>query len=261
VHFNSRSLLAELLFKAEIPADKHSAVFLVLDKRGKIADEEIWKLLFENGLSEEQIRRTFELFAINTLAEAGAILGENSSPLIELKAFTRLMEDYGYGSGVIFDIGVVRGLGYYTGLVFEAFDKEKKFRAAFGGGRYNNLLQMVGGKNIPAVGLGFGDVVVGELMEVLLNKQVPHLKVDYAVGYMAEEQREVAIKVARILRGQGASVDMWLSPEKPKNFFARAGRGIAEKAIFIGPDEVARNEIHIKILATRKEECMQLPSD
>ena len=170
--------------------------------------------------------------------------------------FSRL-EQYGLGGIATFDISVIRGLGYYTGIVFECFDKARDLRALFGGGRYDNLLQDVGGKPDTAVGLGFGDVVLGEL---LIEKGIaPERQTfDIAVGYMTENEANTAAGTAHTLRAKGHSVDLGLKAEKPKSFFSRVGKGNFSKAVYLGPDDVAAGKARIKDLATGEQTDLPL---
>ena len=181
------------------------------------------------------------------------MVGRDSPALKTLYELFALLEVYGIRRQVVFDISVIRGLSYYTGIVFEAFDTAGKFRAIFGGGRYDSLLSHLGGQRTPAVGLGFGDVVIQELLNDLFPpSQTPVPFVHTAISYMAAEQREAALRLATRLRSQGVSVDLALAPQKPKHFFSRAAN-IAEHAIFIGPDDVTRGCVKSKHLATRGE--------
>src|SRR6185436_7684474 len=75
------------------------------------------------------------------------------------------LEAMGLGSFVDIDLSIVRGLAYYTGIVFELFDAQRSLRAICGGGRYDGLLKALGGVDLPAVGFGMGDVVLGELLK------------------------------------------------------------------------------------------------
>ena len=87
----------------------------------------------------------------------------------------------------MFDIGVIRGLSYYTGVVFECFDTAGEFRAIFGGGRYDNLLTTIGGEPTCAVGLGFGDVVVTELLKARLGDAAVNARRGVAVPRLLRE--------------------------------------------------------------------------
>jgi histidyl-tRNA synthetase len=170
-----------------------------------------------------------------------------------LRDLFELAAIYGIVDRLVFDISVIRGLSYYTGIVFEAFDAERKFRAIFGGGRYDSLLTAIGGQPTPAVGLGFGDVVVVEVLKELLGETAATEKRGVIIGYMFPEQREVATALARRLREAGEAVELMLAKQKPKQFFARASASPAADAIFIGPDDVTNGRAKRKNLTTREE--------
>ena len=249
VHVSSRALLGELLAASGIPAEKHAAVFLALDKRGKIPDEEIKYILSQGGLDDAGIAKVFEMFAVKGLDEL-----PDSPAVANLRELFRLAEIAGFADCLEFDISVIRGLSYYTGIVFECFDTAGEFRAIFGGGRYDNLLTTVGGEPATAVGLGFGDVVVTELLKARLGENAAREKRGVAVGFMFPEQRDAAVKLAARLRSEGERVNLSLRPQKPKKFFSHADQGCAAKAVFIGPDDVEKGVARIKDLASRTEE-------
>jgi len=253
VHFSNRALLADLLLKFNIPAAHHPATFLALDKRGKIPDEEITKLLKTAGLDDSHLESVFKITGIQSLDQAQAVLEGTPASLLATRTLTALMADYGLSDRIRFDIGVVRGLGYYTGIVFEAFDVDKKFRAIFGGGRYDRLLEDVGGKPLPAVGLGFGDVVIAEL---LADKGKPgdhRERLDMAIGFMEDSQQPIAVQIAQALRLTGKTVEGALHAEKSRHFFARVGKGGVRQALYLGPDDLARGSVRVKDLENRTE--------
>ncbi|MGN0856770.1 MAG: histidine--tRNA ligase [Candidatus Spyradenecus sp.] len=252
IHVSSRALLGELLAKSGIPEAQHPAVFIALDKRGKISDEEIAALLRAEGLDDAAVAKTFELLSVTTLDEAAALAGADSPAIANLRDLFALAEQMGYGPLLTFDIAVIRGLSYYTGIVFEAFDVQRKFRAIFGGGRYDSLLALVGGQPTPAVGMGFGDVVVGEVLREALGETCPITRHGYAIGYMATEQRGAAVALAARLRAEGHAVDLALLPQKPKHFFSKAGASAAKFAVFLGPDDLAAGTAQAKDLETRE---------
>ena len=260
VHVNSRALLSDILARSGIPREHHSATFLALDKRGKIADEEIAKLLKENGLSEESIAAAFRVLALDTLDSVIAALGERTPALDHFLSFFDIMKLYGASDMVKFDISVIRGLGYYTGIVFEGFDTGRSLRAIFGGGRYDNLMGDLGGKPMTAVGLGFGDVVIAELLAEKGKAPHPAAGKDLAISYMEEAQRDTAIRIAGALRAGGTNVDVSLHAEKPKHFFGRTGKVGFQRGIFIGPDDLTKGAVRIKTLADRTEQEVTLAS-
>jgi histidyl-tRNA synthetase len=257
VHVSSRALLAELLESSGIAPEKHSSVFLALDKRGKMPDSEISAMLADGGLASDLIAKVFEILSLSDIQAVRAYLGEelasSSKALADLAELFSLAEIAGFADCLMFDIGVIRGLSYYTGIVFECFDTKGEFRAVFGGGRYDNLLTTIGGEPTGAVGLGFGDVVVTELLKARLGENAVSSRKGVAVGFMMDEQRSAAVKLASRLRAEGEVVDLSLRAQKPKKFFSRADSSLAAKAVFLGPDDVESGFAKVKDLETREE--------
>ena len=247
VHVSSRKFLGELLAQSGIAAEKHAQVFLALDKRGKMPDEEIAAMLKDGGLTDEEVKATFAIMETKSY--------EACPELVEL---FRLAEIAGFADCLMFDISVIRGLSYYTGVVFECFDTAGEFRAIFGGGRYDNLLTTIGGEPTSAVGLGFGDVVVTELLKSRLGENAAAAKKGVAVGFMFPEQRDAAVKLAAKLRREGEIVNLSLKNQKPKKFFSHADQSGAAKAVFLGPDDVEKGIARLKNLETREESELRL---
>lgn len=258
VHVSNRALLSELLAASGIPADLHAQVFLALDKRGKMPDEEIAAMLRDGGVDDAGVKAAFAIMDLKTLDEAERLAGAGSPAVAQLRELFRLAGLAGFADCLVFDISVIRGLSYYTGIVFECFDTQREFRAIFGGGRYDNLLTTIGGDPATAVGLGFGDVVVTELLKARLGADAPAPKKGVYVGWMFPEQRDAALKLAAKLRAQGECVNLALRKAKPKQFFSRAGASSCAKAVFLGPDDVAAGRAKMKDLATRKETALEL---
>ena len=120
---------------------------------------------------------------------------------------------------------MVRGLAYYTGIVFEGFDRKGQFRAICGGGRYDKLLELFGDEKIPAVGFGFGDAVIVELLRSKnLLPETSYSGVQIVLFSMMESLRPDACSAAMKLREAGYSVDVILSNKKPKWVFQHADR-------------------------------------
>lgn len=247
VHVSSRKFLGELLAESGIAADRHAQVFLALDKRGKMPDAEIAAMLKDGGLSDAEIEATFAIMET-----------KDYSACPELVELFRLAEIAGFADCLEFDISVIRGLSYYTGVVFECFDTKGEFRAIFGGGRYDNLLTTIGGEPTSAVGLGFGDVVVTELLKARLGEDAAAARKGVAIGFMFPEQRDAAVALAARLRKSGECVDLALRSQKPKKFFSHAAESGAAKAVFLGPDDVEKGVARLKDLSTREETEMEL---
>ena len=253
VHYSSRALLSELLNHLGIDQPHHAATFLALDKLGKVDAAEIRTLLQAESLTPDAIDRVFELIALTTLDEVQARLGNTSPAIQSLRRFEELLGVYGLEKQVRFDLSIVRGLSYYTGIVFECFDVQRQFRALFGGGRYDNLLTDLGGTPVSGVGLGFGDVVVAELLATLPARSDHQSPPALALGYMTENERIPAMRIADAFRRQQVGADLGLQPEKAKAFFARAGAGHFTHAVYLGPDDIQTGQIRIKRLKDRAE--------
>ena len=258
VHVSNRALLSELLAASGIPAALHAQVFLALDKRGKMPDEEIAAMLRDGGVDDAGVKATFAIMDLKTLDAAEALAGAGSPAVAQLRELFRLAGIAGFAECLEFDISVIRGLSYYTGIVFECFDTQREFRAIFGGGRYDNLLTTIGGDPATAVGLGFGDVVVTELLKARLGADAAAPKRGVYVGWMFPEQRDAALALAAKLRAEGEIVNLALRKAKPKQFFSRAGASSCAKAVFLGPDDVAAGRAKLKDLATREETPLEL---
>merc|ERR1711988_1457376 len=149
--------------------------------------------------------------------ELQEVLGKDSDALVHLNDIFAYAEDYGSRDWLEFDASVVRGLSYYTGVVFEAFDRAGEFRAICGGGRYDKLLETFGGEPLEAAGFGFGDAVIVEMLKS--KNLLPVFEasgVQVVVSAFAPDLHGSAVQVASVLRKAGASVDLVLENKKPK---------------------------------------------
>ena len=244
VRVNSRPLLAAVLWKLGVERDRFDACCTVIDKFKKVPREKFVELLSAAGF-ESQAGGIVEFLESGTLADAESLSSTVLSA--DVRRMFDLARDAGIRDLLVFDPTVVRGLNYYTGIVFEAFDVAGKFRAIFGGGRYDNLIGQIGGSRATCVGLGFGDVVVSDLLASLGKSPDTSRKLDYAVGFLEEGQRSMAVEVSRILREDcGRSCATSLAPESPKRFFDRANKMNAVRAVFLGPEEAGTGQFKLK---------------
>jgi histidyl-tRNA synthetase len=203
--------------------------------------------LEELGLTREIIEKLTSVLTNNSVEDIEAVLGENSEAVKELKELFKLCEAYGIQDWILFDASVVRGLAYYTGIVFEAFDRKGVLRAIAGGGRYDKLLETFGGDPTPAAGFGFGDAVIVELLKE--RDVLPSFEssdVDTVVFAMSPELYPAAIQAASTLRSAGQSVDIVLEKKKPKWVFKHADRLKAKYCLIVGKDEFEKGEVSIK---------------
>ena len=182
--------------------------FQVIDKLERTPPEESEKKLAALG---------FSLAQVNDFIQAG-------KPTMELATILQNLAARGLKDFVKVDYKVIRGLAYYTGVMFEAFDRKGEFRAIAGGGRYNNLVKLIsGGKvDLPALGFGMGDVVLLELLKA--RGLLPKFDSPMDVFVLIEDEalRPLSLKLVHDLRAAGHAVEYPLTPAKPDKQFKRA---------------------------------------
>jgi len=186
----------------------------------------------------------FSLTEVNAFIELG-------KPTIELQSILDNLAARGLKDFVKVDYRVIRGLAYYTGVVFEAFDAKGEFRAIAGGGRYDNLVKLIsGGKvNLPALGFGMGDVVLLEILKA--RGLLPKFDANVDVFVLIEDEtlRAPSLKLIQELRAAGFAVEYPLTPAKPDKQFKRAQE---LKAAFTAKVE-SESYVRIRNLKSRDE--------
>jgi histidyl-tRNA synthetase len=257
VFINDRRILNSILSQISVPQEMHSEVLVIMDKRDKISIEALSKLLQDIGMSTTQVDQLNEYLLKSDLIELKKYLNDTQG-IDELQNLMDMMETAGFSDYLQFDISIVRGLSYYTGAVFEVNSPAKQHRAICGGGRYDSLLSTYGGEIVPAVGFGFGDVVVLDLLKNL--ERFPELprKLDYTIIPFAREQVGTALNIAAILRQQGSTVDCNFSMKKMKKTLQQAGESGAAKAILLFPDELSENKVVIRDLRLHEQNPIKI---
>ncbi|XP_042377844.1 histidine--tRNA ligase, chloroplastic/mitochondrial-like [Zingiber officinale] len=252
IRISSRKVLQAVLQMYSIPENLFAEVCVIVDKLGKITKEEVEKELMLAGVTPEAVKGIVEVLSLKSLERLEEILGSDGEAVADLKKLFSLADHYGYSQWISFDASVVRGLAYYTGIVFEAFDREGKLRAICGGGRYDRLLSTFGSEDIPACGFGFGDAVVVELLKE--KGLLPDLarQVDDIVFPLDEELEDQASMVASSLRRKGRSVDL-VEDRRLKWVFKHAERINASRLFLVGNSEWQRGTVRVKVLSTREE--------
>ncbi len=187
------------------------------------------------------------------LAEGGAGSGKLAARLADWEKVLGGLAAMGLGDFVQVDLGVVRGLAYYTGFVFEAFDRKGDLRALAGGGRYNDLVKKLGGPDLPAVGFAIGDVTTGILLEQRGVMPALISAPDVYVVSGEGEPRRTALGDVHRLRAAGYRVDYPLrAPAFGKQFKAASDSG-ARLALIYGSDELAKGVVKFRDLCERSE--------
>ncbi|KAL6593073.1 hypothetical protein ACP70R_044720 [Stipagrostis hirtigluma subsp. patula] len=252
IRVSSRKVLQAVLNMYAIPESLFTEVCVIVDKLGKLTREEIEKELISTGLSSEAVQGIIEVLSLKSLSKLEEVLGSGDEAVADLKKLFSFAEQYGYADWICFDASVVRGLAYYTGIVFEAFDREGKLRAICGGGRYDRLLSTFGSEDIPACGFGFGDAVIVELLKEKGLLPDMSRQIDDIVFPLDEELEGPASSIASSLRKKGRAVDL-VEDKRLKWVFKHAERINASRLILVGNSEWERGMVRVKILSTREE--------
>lgn len=250
---SDRRLLAALLLSAGVPESRLTTAYTIIDKverepRARIAE----RLVGEAGVAPEMADRVLALFDETGLDAVRAGFGgdpEVAAALERVETFLAVMHDLGFGDTVTFDLAIVRGLAYYTGIVFEVFDRTGVFRAICGGGRYDRLLERVGGDPLPAVGFGMGDVVLTELLKDRGLAPEVSRQVDWFVGAVTPDERPLARQIAAALRAHGHSVVTPLTQQPVRKQLKAAAAEGARQVLLLGPEEVARGVGSVRRMA------------
>ena len=238
VRLSSRNAWQDFFAQRSNDSEKAYGFYQVIDKMEREKPE----------VTDEKLR----VLGIQT-AEVKSFI-ESGAPTAELEAVLRHLRSRALDKFVQVDYSIIRGLAYYTGVVFEAFAKGTTMRAIAGGGRYNNLVKLIsGGKvDLPALGFGMGDVVLGDLL--LEKKVVPGLKNEVDAFVLIEEEtlRDASLGVAQQLREAGISVEYSLTPTKADKQFKRAMELCSRATVRCVQKEGAVHCL-VKDLASRKE--------
>jgi histidyl-tRNA synthetase len=254
IQINHRQLMNDLFEQVlKLNPEQTKAVARAIDKRAKIAPEAFQNLLKEANCSESQIS-DLESFLVSPLLEIGKICGE-SAGYKDLIRFFDTVNAMGLGPVCRFNTSIMRGFDYYTGMVFELYDKHPdNRRALFGGGRYDNLVGMFGNSPMPGVGFGMGDVTLMDFLK--LHGLLPELQshVEILVGLFNAEMVVPSQQLARELRLAGFKVETVLKAQKLGKQFEFANKRGIPLVILQGPDEVLLEEVSIKDLRTGQQE-------
>lgn len=259
---SDRRLLTAVLAVVGVDGDRMPAAFGIIDKIERLPEEKADELFRDEvGLDGAAVTRLRAILEATSLDQLADLLGDErgaDDELANLREYVEILEAMGLGDFVLLDLRIVRGLAYYTGIVFELFDRQGELRAICGGGRYDRLLELVGGEPLPAVGFGMGDVVLGELLadRDLVPEYAPH--VDYFLVPITEGQRGELLRIAHVLRERGHSVAYEFRDRSVGKQMKVATREGAATVLLFGPDEVERGCVVARDMKTGAESDIPL---
>jgi histidyl-tRNA synthetase len=251
VRLSDRRVLSALLHASGVAEASLPDAYQTIDKVERVRRDELGGQLTNVGFQAAQIEAVFRIASLRGLpavrAEAQA-LGADPGALASLEEVVGALDAMGLGGFVEVDCSIVRGLAYYTGTVFELFDASRSLRAIAGGGRYDTLLEALGGVDLPALGFGMGDVVLAELLKDRGVALPAAPAVSVVVAAVTHGDRPHVLRIVHELRDAGVGVEYALSAQPlGKQLKLGDARG-ADLAVVVGPDDRARGEVVVKDL-------------
>lgn len=248
IGISSRKLLAAYL--QEIGTPTPDLVYPILDRRLKIGPDAFAQALLDAGLSTEQGQKLNLLMSSKSLEEVKKIVSGSDSieAIQEMEDLFEILTAAGLSECIGLDLNIVRGLAYYTGIVFEVFNKGASMRAIAGGGRYDSLCEKLGGARVPGVGFGMGDVVLADLLRDhnLLPAQSQTLDV-FVATFTGDIKKTFVI--ANAFRKLGFNVVHPLSAIKFGKQMELANAQGAACVVYVDGEKAAEGEFEFKDLA------------
>jgi histidyl-tRNA synthetase len=261
VKISSRWLLSEFLKAAGIEESQLASIYPVLDKKDKVPSEAFHEMLSEKIENTSTIKMIDNFMSLKDISEISKLFKSHPSNVAELMHSTRglkktfeILDRMGVGEYCVFDPSIVRGLAYYTNMVFEVHDAVGELRAICGGGRYDNLLKDFGGQPISGTGMGMGDCV----LEILLNERgllqniQTEVKTEYFVVFVDEKYKEKAVELTAKLRSEGKSANFSYKSGGLGKQLKEASSQKATGCVIVG-SEIENGQLVIKDMATGQQ--------
>ena len=259
---SDRRLLTAVLTEVGVKPEEMPAVFAAIDKIGR-EPREVTLGKVEKVVASAEARRGVER-TLNNTTDLNALAADfrSSRQVMEsvthMREYLNFLDALGVGEWVDFDLSIVRGLAYYTGKVFELFDAKGEFRAICGGGRYDDLLSIIGGVDLPALGFGMGDVVLTEILRSRNLLPTPEFGTDYWVVAEDETMLPEVMTVAGRLRAKSKSVEYALKSQTLARQLKTASTAGAKEVVLLRRDDFADGKVTVKTLANGSERSVAL---
>lgn len=260
IRVNNRKLLNGLLDYAGIADEKKNSVIITIDKLNKIGTEGVAKELKEKGIKESSIKKLTEIMKQKNLEDverfATSKIGKEG--VDELKQLFDYMREFGI-KNAIFDVTLARGLGYYTGPIFEVFMKDQRITSSLAaGGRWDDMIGKFAGskEQIPAVGISFGLDVLSDAIKIIGNEKPAKSVVK---AYVIPIKTEIAsIGILNFLRNNGIKADMDFSGRSISKNLEYANKLGIPYVIIAGPREIAEGKVNLKEMESGTEEKVKI---
>lgn len=252
VKINNRDFVSQYFFDVGIDEEGTAVLYKIIDNARRIEKKLTLKKVDDLNLKDKQKEALKRYLALDSLQDLKGLDYTNKGKESLLNILS-LVKSAGLEKYCELDLSVVRGLDYYTGIVYEIYDRSEKMRAICGGGRYNDLLREISGVEIPACGFGMGDVVLGEILTQ--KGLIPNYtkQVDYFLVRVTDKELPYLYKIAWALRKKGKIVEHSYKSLSVKKQMSKASRIKAKKALIFGADELKEGKVLEKDLATGEE--------
>jgi len=266
IRVNNRKLLNGLALYCGAEAELAEGLFRSIDKLEKIGFDGVKEELSRKGFGDDSIARMFDLLEVE--GDNLTVLGELKQKLAEVpdavEGIQELEEMFGYAASLgvsdehcKMDLSLARGLDYYTGPIFETVVAEPKIGSITGGGRYDNLIGMFSGRDIPATGSTVGLERIVDVLEELQLLPASTAAAQVLVTVFDESTKAESIRLAAELRRAGLRTELSLADGKLRGQLSYASAKGVPLVLIAGPDELARGEITLKDMAAKTQKAVR----
>jgi len=259
---SSRTIISALLIQGGIDADRHEEVFGVMDKYEQLGRDQFREYAKEQNFSPDETAWLVEILQLPDLDETEKLVRTEQvrQEFDKLKQLQEYINKFGVGDYFKYRPGVVRGLAYYTGMVYEVFDRGSELRAIAGGGRYDDLIKLFGGPALPATGFGMGDVVLIELLTDLgkLPELPAHRPPDFFVIDAEKEMFDLAVEIVGRLRSAGFAAEFSYRRQSIAKQLKQADARSAKFAVILGAETRESNLVTVKNLSDGTQKRIEL---
>lgn len=264
IMLNHRVILSAIMDTFAIPKDKQIQTMRILDKLAKISSEEILKQMTELGISNDISEQMLNFIKVEEgteqkLTRIEANITSAKAPIADMRELISLLDTYKIKGKIVVDLSIIRGIDYYTGMVWEitAAAAGKKTLAIGSGGRYDGLIEKYSNIHTPAVGSSIG---ISRVVEFLKAKSGANTYADVYVAYLGKEAMKYAIEVANIFRESGINADLNMTPRNISKQLEYVNSLEIKYVCIIGPSEVQTGLIMLKNMF-KEEEVQISPED
>lgn len=258
---SSRKLLAAFLVDIGIAAGDLESLYPILDKKPKLPEDAFVEMLQKavgDDSKAETIKKFMELTDISEISGLFNPSDESAAAVQELSDLMEILGHMSVGDYCVFDPCIVRGLAYYTGIVFEVHDAANSLRAVAGGGRYDNLLGDFGGPKVSGTGMGMGDCVLEILLREkgLLDGDLPTKNLDYFIACLDQDLHPAALELAAQLRHAGFAADFSYKAVGLKKQLKQASAANSAKCVIVGEEYREKSLFVVKDMKTSDQQLM-----